>query len=270
MELCKLGQGTKGVAFVRSVQAAPEPMCLLSTDRQLDEMVRNCTSSSNFVAVSVDPTFDLGSFYVTPMVFPLRMMTTTESRKSPTYLGPILIHQTMTYAAYHYLASQVVGLRPQLKNIRAVGTDGEKPLYNAMMSVFPYPVHLRCFLHFRKNNDTKLRSLNFPQETIREILRDIFGLHLESETQVGLVDSANESDFRAKLEKLKPRWDELERQHRLMQKADVSEPEFHQWFVEQESHVVINNMLIDVRQKAGMGSTPDHFFTNLSESMNAT
>ena len=53
MEMCKAGIGD-GTPFVRCVQAAPEPLCILSTDRQLDEMVRNCTHSTNF---GVDPTF---------------------------------------------------------------------------------------------------------------------------------------------------------------------------------------------------------------------
>lgn len=38
MEMCKAGVGD-GTPFVRCVQAAPEPMCILTTDRQLDEMV---------------------------------------------------------------------------------------------------------------------------------------------------------------------------------------------------------------------------------------
>ena len=62
-----------------------EPMCILTTDRQLDEMSRSCTSSSNFVTVGVDPTFKLGSFYVTPMVFPLHMLFSKQTGNSPIY-----------------------------------------------------------------------------------------------------------------------------------------------------------------------------------------
>ena len=120
----------------------PEPLCILSTDRQLDEMVRNCTHSTNFVAVGVDPTFKLGDFFVTPMVFPLKMLIATQTGKSPVYLGPILIHQTQKFSVHHYLASQIVGLRPELKNIQAFGTDGEAALYNALLS----DVIIKCML----------------------------------------------------------------------------------------------------------------------------
>ena len=39
MELCKTGLSGSGEDFVRSVKAAPEPMCILATNRQLDEIV---------------------------------------------------------------------------------------------------------------------------------------------------------------------------------------------------------------------------------------
>jgi hypothetical protein len=71
MEMCKKGHGTSNELFVRCVQAAPEPMCILASDRQLDEMIRNCTKESQFVCLGIDPTFKLGDFYVTPIVFPL-------------------------------------------------------------------------------------------------------------------------------------------------------------------------------------------------------
>ena len=52
-------------AFVRSVEAAPEPMCVLATNQQLSDLQRFCTESPSSV-LSIDPTFNLGPFYVTP------------------------------------------------------------------------------------------------------------------------------------------------------------------------------------------------------------
>ena len=148
MEMCKVG--LNGKSFVRCVQAAPEPMCVLATDRQLDEMVRNCTDSTNFVPIGVDPTFKLGEFFITPIVFTLRMLVSKQSGKSPVYLGPILIHQTQKFSAFHYFASQIVALKPELRNIQAIGTDGETALYNALKSVFPHGYSLAMFHTFQK------------------------------------------------------------------------------------------------------------------------
>ena len=78
------------------------------------------------------------------------MLISKDTGKSPIYLSPLLIHQSQKFDAYYYLASQLVGLNPNLKTIKAIGTDGESALYNA---VFPHEVHLRCFNHFKRNID---------------------------------------------------------------------------------------------------------------------
>ena len=55
-------------AFVRSVEAAPEPMCVVSTDQQLLDIERFCTGESTCV-LSMDTTFNLGPYYVTPTTY---------------------------------------------------------------------------------------------------------------------------------------------------------------------------------------------------------
>ena len=71
-------------------------------------MVRNCTDDLNYVPIGVPPTFKLGYFYVTPMVSPLKMLVAKGSGKSPIYLGPLLVHQSLKFSNYDYFASQVV------------------------------------------------------------------------------------------------------------------------------------------------------------------
>ena len=55
-------------AFVQSVEAAPEPMCVLATNQQLADLERFCILSPSSV-LSVYPTFNLGPFYVTPTTY---------------------------------------------------------------------------------------------------------------------------------------------------------------------------------------------------------
>ena len=64
--MCKDNEGSEH-KFIRSIEAAPEPMCVLSTDQQLLDLERFCTKEE-FCIISVDPTFNLGSFYVTPII----------------------------------------------------------------------------------------------------------------------------------------------------------------------------------------------------------
>ena len=66
MQMCKVSSGGE-TAFVRS-ECAPEPMCILATDQQLVDMERFCTGDASSV-LSVDPTFNLGTFYATPTTY---------------------------------------------------------------------------------------------------------------------------------------------------------------------------------------------------------
>ena len=97
MQLCKDTCGTDS-AFI---QAAPEPMCVLATPQQLVDMERFCTGSPSSV-MSIDPTFNLGAFYVTPITYH-NLLVQTSSGSNPILLGPVLIHKTKTFRPFHYL-----------------------------------------------------------------------------------------------------------------------------------------------------------------------
>jgi len=58
-----------GKEFVRTVVAAPEPMAFLASDQQLDDMVRFLMNPIEFCIIGVDPTFNLGDFNVTPIIY---------------------------------------------------------------------------------------------------------------------------------------------------------------------------------------------------------
>ena len=64
-------QKTKMSRFIRSLQLLPTQMCVLATDAQLHQLVVNCTNRSKFGNMHLDPTFNLCSFFFTPIVFPL-------------------------------------------------------------------------------------------------------------------------------------------------------------------------------------------------------
>ena len=66
MERCKCTE-TGQSPF--AVQAAPQPLYVLSTNLQLKQVQLCCTDPECFSILSVDPTFNLGSFFVMPLVF---------------------------------------------------------------------------------------------------------------------------------------------------------------------------------------------------------
>ena len=64
MAMCKESMGKGEDPFVRIVTSAPEPMCIMCTNSQLNDLEKFCTDPSMFSLLSVDPTFNLGDFSV--------------------------------------------------------------------------------------------------------------------------------------------------------------------------------------------------------------
>lgn len=82
---CKSSDPTN--AFVRAVVAAPEPMAVLCTDQQLDDMVRFLTNPAEFSIMGVDPTFNFGDFNATPIVYRNLLLQHRTKGHCPIMLG---------------------------------------------------------------------------------------------------------------------------------------------------------------------------------------
>ena len=121
---CKLAQG-KSNAFVRDVKAAPEPMAVVFFDWQLNDLERFCTNNHSFSVLSVDTTFNLGDFFVTPTTYRHLML---EDGKHPAIIGPVLVHQQLKFSSFNYFFSTLVSANKQLHHVLAVGSDGDKAL----------------------------------------------------------------------------------------------------------------------------------------------
>lgn len=64
-----------------------------------------------------------------------------------------------------------------MKNILAIGTDGEEALFDGMHNNMNHAIHLRCFGHFRDNCKRKLQESGVTEEAQKEFLSDVFGRH---------------------------------------------------------------------------------------------
>ena len=261
MVMCKEGEGSKSVdAFVRIVSAAPYPMMMLAFDWMLDDLVRFCAKKNCSSILGVDATFNLGAFDVTVTTYRHLLLTTSvKCVKHPALIGPMFIHIKKDFAAYHFFASSLVSKRPELKHLQVFGSDGESALVNAFSTVYSEAIHLRCFLHFRGNIEHKLRQLNVPSTTIKEFTRDIFGC--PTLLQHGLVDAQDELELNRMMSKLEDKWNGYETPFN-------SPPVFYSWFMEHGVKVIASSMLSSLREKAGLGSPPDPYYTNEIESKN--
>ena len=125
-------------------------------------------------------------------------------------------------------------------------------------------------MHFQRNIEDKLKQLQLPVKIVKEIVHDIIGVTIGSDNFKGLVDAANEQDFREKLCDLKERWNQFEIHHHSVPQGKSIQPVFYDWFVAEKANVVVDCMLPEVRKKAGLGEHSDPFYTNMCESMNNT
>ncbi len=87
MEQCKLTD--KVNRFVQEVTCAP---AVLATEQQIFDLERLCSNSNEYCIMGVDPTFNLGDFSVTPIIYQQLLVEDKTSGKSPWLLGPMLVH----------------------------------------------------------------------------------------------------------------------------------------------------------------------------------
>ena len=261
---CKLAQGSQE-AFVRDVKAAPDPQCVLFFDWQITDMVRFVTDTEEQSGIlTVDPTYNLGNFYVTPTTYPHLMLEDISTGRHPSLLGPVLIHQRMNFAAFNYFTSTLIGFSKKLRNLRAFGTDGQEALIDAFGHSFPSAMQLRCFIHFKRNISEKLKEYGIPAKVAEEFVDDIFGKHTGSTYNEGLVDANSEEEFKDRLSKCEAVWNAREAPY-----AGARGPQFYNYFLRYKSGVVCHSMRRDLREAVGLGSPPRIFTTNASESINA-
>ena len=106
---------------------------------------------SPFVFVGIDPTFNLSEFSVTPIVYRHLLLHDPKTGCSPIVLGPLLVHYHKHFCSYNYFFSAVIGLKQEIATIKAIGTDGEKNLVDAVLCNFPEAYHVHFFRHLQQN-----------------------------------------------------------------------------------------------------------------------
>jgi hypothetical protein len=249
--------------FIRAVNAAPEPAIVVSTNSQLKDLARFCTSSFEFSILCIDPTFNLGDFDVTLTTFKHLFLQSKRYKQSPIFLGPACIHFKKSFATYLFFASTMIGQYQQLTNIRAIGTDGEVALIDAFKHEFSVAHHLTCFIHVQRNVKEKLHEFQIPSDVGTEIVNDTFGIKVGSTYIEGLVDSINIIEFDRNVSKLTDKWRNLE----IPSAANIEG--FIDWFTKYKAPVIRKSMIRDLREECGLGCPPAPFTTNSSETANA-
>ena len=204
IQQCKLDLQPGGRKFIRSVTFQTGTCCILSSDNQVDNVVRFCTNKGACCILGIDPTFNLGKFYLTVTTYIYSQVINKVTHASPTFFGPMLVHTEKTYESYYYFFSTVLKLQPKIADIVAVGTDGEQALVKAVNVAFQDKVvQLRCFVHMKDNIRRYLTDILLPDSVREEIIKYIFGYQQGTMYVKGVLDATSSEDFDQRLASLK-------------------------------------------------------------------
>ena len=177
------------------------------------------------------------------------------------------MHYKKEFRSYNFFFSSLIGLRRRLTAIRAIGTDGELNLIEALKHQFQQAIPLRCFRYLQVNIERHLHSLKISPPIIQEYVEDVFGwTGADGVRREGLVDSEGEDEFYDNLELLYEIWDYREKKAL----GEDSEPTFFLCFRQNKAADFCTGALKGTRELAGLGSPPTAFYTNPNESMNST
>ena len=191
--------------FVREVVAAPEFCILLASDQQLKDVERFCCNPESFSVFGVDPTFNFGDYNLTVSTH-RHLLLKTDKGVNPVRMGPVLIHQRKTLFSYVNLPFAMIKHNPRLSGVLVTGSDGEKPLKDALNIGFSSAVHLLCGIHMEDNVRAKLLEHNMPNDIVDQFMADIFGRRLKNQQLKGLVDCSSASELMRTYQNLKESW----------------------------------------------------------------
>ena len=153
----------------------PEDLWVLGTSSMCADLARYTTSKLLSYPFSVDPTFQMGKFEVTPVVYKNLMLKSRRTQENPIYLGPAMIHHKKTYGAYRSLAGTLALKCKGFTDVKGFVTDGEVELQRAFDGSLPTGQSLRCFKHFESNCKEKLREIGIKtQERSKVFLAQSF------------------------------------------------------------------------------------------------
>ena len=97
----------------------------VASNQWLKDIERFCTKVSSFSIFGIDPTYNIGNYYVTVTTYRHLLFNTAEGVNAA-FLGPCLIDSGKEYNSYYRLEESMVKANQNCRTILVFGTDAEK------------------------------------------------------------------------------------------------------------------------------------------------
>ena len=233
------------VCLLQSVTFTKESyIAFNSLPNMINDLHRFCVNGN--AILRVDTTFKLvEGLWLTDTTYTNEALTNLNG-KNPEFPGPSFWHFRKTRECYRRFAGELLIKKPELLGIKKIGHDLDKALSQGLCDIFTDAKKLWCTQHMQERDLQKLKSLGCNQQSQSRVMADIYGTQDDVLLQNGLADAEDECDFDAKLESLKPVWEEIT-------------PGFHHWFNSNRSKLFKDCLVLSARESL---SIEGRFYTN--------
>ena len=181
------------------------PAIICYTKEQMTDL-KNFLTNKKEDPLGIDRTFNLGSFYVTTIVYKNQRIVRKETRdEHPIFLGPVLLHKEATYKVCKTFLEHVSteldngidSVELRISDHMEFGSDDEKALTKAIDHVFPQAKRYLCTKHLKDNLKNYCQNkVGMPKKDREEIMTQIFGDAglAEANTTVDFLQTAEQID----------------------------------------------------------------------------
>ena len=138
----------------------PTDTWVLGTEVMCSDISRFTTSENLSYPLSIDPTFNMGPFEVTPVVYKHLFLKSRRTGENPIFLGPTMLHHRKTSENYRILSSVCATNIKNLNQAKGFVTDGEESLIQAWSAEIHKAKHLRCFQTAKHKETNKLPNVS--------------------------------------------------------------------------------------------------------------
>ena len=164
--------------FIWKITTYPDLLCIIGMQEILEEVDRVLSLKDNHQLLSYDTTFQLGDFYVSPLI-----IRHTFFKERPCIPSMFLMHERKFTETHQEMFKECVKRMPSLKKIScAIVTDKEKAIINAIRHEMPELKPLHCWNHIFQDIRLWCRKHGAPSADIAFYVDDVRNLfHSESE-----------------------------------------------------------------------------------------
>ena len=175
------------------------------TEKQVSDIEKSCCKSTEPGVFAVDTKFNLCDLLITETSYRNKGLVNTIDRRTPLYLGPIMLHFTKDEKTFGRFGLETLSQNLNLKNISFIKVDLESAIFNdqVSMTMIPDLRRLICVRHLMKQGESKLadhlpktgRNIAGRELSSSEIIKHIYRSRVANFYEYGIVEAIDPDDF---------------------------------------------------------------------------